>query len=76
MRASAAKKLVLLYPRRHRPGDNAPIQEVGSSAVFETIRVGDMEIVGMEVECRRLSRTGGFRAFTRELSSAVVRQGG
>jgi len=72
MRASQAKKLVLLYPRRHRAPDDGPPPLVGTTAKFETVEVGDLQIVGMEVECRGLSGRNGYRTFTRELSSAIL----
>lgn len=71
MRASGAKKLLLLYPRRHRGGANPPAV-LGSATTFETIQVDALEIVGMEVECRGLSAKDGFRTFSRNLAAAVA----
>lgn len=71
MRASGAKKLLLLYPRRHR-GEHNPPAVLGSATTFEAIKVDALEIVGMEVECRGLSAKDGFRTFSRNLAAAVA----
>jgi hypothetical protein len=71
MRAAGAMKLILLYPRRDRPSENQPPTVLGSATLFETIKVEDLEIVGMEVECRGLSAKDGFQSFSRNLALAV-----
>lgn len=71
MRAARAAKLLLLYPRRHRMDDEQPPVALGSATTFEAIKVDELEIVGMEVECRGLSMKDGFRTFSRNLASAV-----
>lgn len=61
---------VLLYPRLADPGGNQ--LECGACEVFDRVWVGDVEIVGVEVEVRGIGAPGGYDSFSRQLASAVA----
>lgn len=62
--ATAAKqtRVLLLYP--HTPkNDSVPL--TGTTTIFETIAVGDVRVIGAEIEVRGISRRGGLRSLVR-----------
>ncbi|MFD3443115.1 hypothetical protein ACFDTO_00745 [Microbacteriaceae bacterium 4G12] len=68
LRATACREAVLLYPRR--ASDGAP-QSPGTATVFELVEVGSERVTGMLVECRGISGSGGYEAFSRTLATAL-----
>jgi len=67
-KASGCNRIVLAYPAL--PIDKP--QDVGSCTVFEKIDVDDTEIVGIHVESRRISETGGLRAFAKNMAAGIT----
>jgi len=68
--ASATKhrQIVLLYPAVPR---EEGVGEIGTTVIFERVVVEDIEIVGMEVEVRGISRTGGLLEFSKKLAASM-----
>jgi hypothetical protein len=69
MEASGAARVVLLYPQPFDPSRAA--QSPGTTVHVETISIGGREVVGLEVECRGLSASGGLLQFAANLASGV-----
>jgi 5-methylcytosine-specific restriction endonuclease McrBC regulatory subunit McrC len=69
--ATAAKrqKVVLLFPAIARQGDVAPA--TGTTTLFETIQVGTVTVLGMEVEVRGIAGRGALRLFANGIFTAV-----
>jgi 5-methylcytosine-specific restriction endonuclease McrBC regulatory subunit McrC len=59
--------VALAYPAQ--PGD-AP-QPVGTCTVFESIQVDAVQIIGLQVECRGVSKAGGLRLFSSNFGAGV-----
>lgn len=64
-RAANVRQVLLVYPRQ----SSQARLPVGDTAVFDRIDVDDRTIVGVEVECRSLGGTGGFRQFASKLAA-------
>ncbi len=67
-RATGCDFVALAYPAQ--PAD-AP-QHVGTCTVFERVVVGTVQIVGIQLESRLISRTGGLRVFASNMASGIV----
>jgi 5-methylcytosine-specific restriction enzyme subunit McrC len=68
--ATATKQnlVVLLYPAV--PADSvAPV--VGQTKEFERISVGEVQVIGLEIEVRGISASGAFGQFKKRLADAV-----
>lgn len=59
--------VALAYPAQ--PG-NAP-QPVGTCAVFERVVVDAVQIVGIQIESRMISKTGALRAFATNMATGI-----
>lgn len=69
--ASATKKrqIVLLYPAVARDvGD----PETGRTVIFERVVIGDVIVLGMEIEVRGISRRGALRSFGDTLVASLT----
>ena len=66
-KASTCNLVVLAYPAL--PGETQ--QAVGTCAVFEKVRVDAVQIVGIQVESRFISKTGALRTFASNMASGV-----
>ena len=71
LQATATNKAVLLYPLPTAAGTQPP----GTTAEFERASVGNHEIVGVSVNARGISETGGFRLFSQNLCATLRRLG-
>lgn len=67
-KATGCNLLALVYPAQ--PGD-AP-QPVGTCIVFEKAVVDSVQIVGIEIESRLISRTGALKAFAANMAIGVA----
>ncbi|MDF3098930.1 McrC family protein [Burkholderia semiarida] len=67
-RATGCDFVALAYPAQ--PAD-APLP-VGTCTVFERVVVGTVQIVGIQLESRLISRTGGLRVFASNMASGIV----
>jgi 5-methylcytosine-specific restriction enzyme subunit McrC len=63
LEGAGAKRILLIYPRVPR---GRQLLAPGTCEVFEKVTVGDRTILGLEVECRRISHVG-FQAFSETL---------
>lgn len=70
MEAAECNRIVLVYPATSRPSRRDP----GTTMEFETCRVGERHVVGIEVEVRGISRRGGFRTFATNLGRELQAQ--
>jgi hypothetical protein len=70
MRAAGCDLAILLYPR---PASEGLPQPVGTCTQFDLVEVASQRIIALAVECRGISGTGGFFAFSATLASAVGR---
>lgn len=66
-RATDCNLVVLAYPARP---DNKP-QTVGTCTVFEKVKVDAVQIVGIQVEIRQISKSGALRMFAANIAIGV-----
>lgn len=66
-RATGCNSILLAYPAQP---DGAP-QPVGNCTVFERIEVGAVQIVGVQIESRGISRAGALRLFAVNVASSL-----
>lgn len=66
-RATDCHLVVLAYPARP---DNKP-QTVGTCTVFEKVKVDAVQIVGIQVEIRQISKSGALRMFAANIAIGV-----
>lgn len=66
-RATGCNLVVLAYPAQP---DNKP-QTVGTCTVFETVLVGTVQIVGIQIETRQISKAGALRTFAANIAIGV-----
>lgn len=66
-KATECNLVALAYPAQ--PGDSP--QSVGTCTVFERIQVEAVQIVGLQIECRGVSKAGGLRLFSSNFSAGV-----
>lgn len=66
-KATECNLVALAYPAQ--PGDSP--QSVGTCTVFERIQVDAVQIVGLQIECRGVSKVGGLRAFSSNFSAGL-----
>ncbi|MDP9896661.1 5-methylcytosine-specific restriction endonuclease McrBC regulatory subunit McrC [Variovorax boronicumulans] len=66
-RATTCNLVVLAYPAL--PG-NKP-KPVGTCTVFEKVQVDAVQIVGVQIESRLISKTGALRAFAANMAAGV-----
>jgi 5-methylcytosine-specific restriction enzyme subunit McrC len=67
-RATGCNLVVLAYPAQ----PNEPTRPVGTCAIFERALVGDINIVGVEVEGRFISRKGALKEFSVNLATCIA----
>ena len=65
--ATKCNNVVLAYPAT--PKDK-PLP-IGTCTVFERIHVDSVEIVGIQVECRKISKVAGLRSFSSNFETGV-----
>lgn len=66
-KATECNLVALAYPAQ--PGDSP--QSVGTCTVFERIQVDAVQILGLQIECRGVSKVGGLRAFSSNFSAGL-----
>lgn len=66
-KATECNLVALAYPAQ--PGDSP--QSVGTCTVFERIQVDTVQIIGLQIECRGVSKAGGLRLFSSNFSAGV-----
>ncbi|WP_226797685.1 McrC family protein [Cupriavidus necator] len=66
-KAAGCNLVVLAYPAQ--PGDKP--QPVGTCTVFEKVLVDAVQIVGVQIESRLISKTGALRTFAANLVAGV-----
>ena len=66
-KATECNLVALAYPAQ--PGDSP--QSVGTCTVFERIQVDAVQIIGLQIECRGVSKAGGLRLFSSNFSAGV-----
>ncbi len=66
--ATNKRQVVLLYPAVARGASTSP---VGTIRTFEKVTVGEVVVLGMEVEVRGISRLGALRCFADRLAAAL-----
>lgn len=62
-RATGCNYVVLAYPA----SPSSPPSEPGSCAVFECVDVGEVRIIGIQVEVRGIAKRGALRTFSKAL---------
>lgn len=67
-RATRCSQVVLAYPAQ----STSARQPVGTCAQFEVVEVGEVRIVGIQIEVRHISRSGALRAFAARLADDVA----
>lgn len=67
-RATGCDLVVLAYPAQ--PGDAR--QPVGTCTTFEKVRVDAVNIVGVQIESRLISKSGALRAFSANLAIGIA----
>jgi len=67
-RATGCNLVALAYPAR--PG--ASPQPVGTCTIFEKAVVGTVQIVGIQIESRLISKTGALRVFAANMASGLA----
>lgn len=68
-RASNCRIVVLAYPDRPV---GAPLP-VGTCRPFETVKIGDLTIIGVQVEIRRISQSGALGQFSANFKNGIER---
>lgn len=66
-RATGCNLVMLAYPARP---DNVP-QPVGTCTVFEKALIGEVQIVGAQIESRMISKAGALRRFSVNLAAGI-----
>lgn len=66
-KATECNLVALAYPSQL----GNTLQPVGTCAVFEKIIVGSVQIVGIQLESRLISKTGGLRMFADNMASGI-----
>lgn len=66
-RATGCERVVLAYPAQ----PDRAAQPAGSCSVFERVQVETVQIIGMQVECRGISRAGGLQLFAAHLRTGL-----
>ncbi|OHW41185.1 restriction endonuclease [Pseudomonas sp. 06C 126] len=66
--ATRCNLVALAYPAQP---DNAP-QPVGTCTIFEKVVVGAVQIVGIQIESRLISRPGALKMFAANMASGVA----
>lgn len=64
--ATGQQRVTLLYPR---PTDGGAVLPAGSVEVFDEVTVGDRIVAGATIECRGISKSGGFLSFAKGFAS-------
>jgi hypothetical protein len=67
-RATACNHIVLAYPAL----PTALVSSVGTCVAFERVQIDEVQIVGMQIECRGISKAGALREFSRNLAEGVL----
>ncbi|GAA3977348.1 5-methylcytosine restriction system specificity protein McrC [Allohahella marinimesophila] len=67
-KATGCNLVALAYPAQ--PGND--LQPVGTCTVFEKALVDAVQIVGIQIESRRVSRVGGLRIFAANMAAGVT----
>lgn len=68
-RATGCNLVALAYPAQP---DTVP-QPVGACMVFEKVVVDSVQIVGIQIESRLISKTGALRAFASNMAAGLVK---
>lgn len=66
--ATACNRVILAYPAQ----PSSQLRAVGSCTVFEKIQVGTVEIVGVQVESRFISKSGALRVFATNMAAGIT----
>jgi hypothetical protein len=66
-RATGCNHVVLAYPAQA----NDKLLNIGACTVFERVQVEAVQIVGIQIESRFISKTGALRAFAANFASGV-----
>lgn len=67
-KATGCNLVALAYPAQP---DNAPLP-VGTCTIFEKVVVGTVQIVGIQIESRQISRTGALRVFAANMAAGLA----
>lgn len=65
--ATGCKRIILLYPRT----ENDPSTDIGKLTIFNSISVGDVQIIGAKVEMAGIANIGGLKAFVNTLGLEI-----
>lgn len=66
-RAAECNLLVLVYPAK----PDGRTQPVGTCTVFERVQVGVIQIVGVQIETRGISKAGALQSFSSHLKHSI-----
>ncbi len=66
-RAADKRHVVLAYPAL----PNGPAGPVGTCTAFERIEIGDLRIIGVQIEARGISSAGGLRSFASKIAMQI-----
>ncbi|MBX9405953.1 McrC family protein [Pseudomonas baetica] len=66
-KAATCNRVVLAYPAL----PSSKLHAVGTCATFETIQIDAVQIVGVQIESRHISKTGGLKEFALNLAKGV-----
>ena len=66
-KASTCNQVVLAFPAL----PTSPPKPIGSCIVFEKIQVDAVQIVGIQIECRRISKSGALKEFASNVKQGI-----
>lgn len=69
--ASGIELVILAYPKLSLPA-NPAVTALGLVEMFETATVGNVRIVGVEIDCRGISRRGGLKEFSQRYAESIL----
>lgn len=67
-KATGCNQVALAYPTQV----NNALQPVGTCTVFERVTVDGVQIVGIQIEIRQISKTGALRLFAKNMALGVT----
>jgi 5-methylcytosine-specific restriction endonuclease McrBC regulatory subunit McrC len=68
LEATGCSRAILVYPRDSDSATPCP----GSASVFEHVRIGSKELLGVHLELSGISTTGGYRQFVQNFGSSIA----
>ena len=66
--ATNCNQVVLAYPAQ----SNNPLTAVGTCNIFEKVKIGAVNIIGIQIECRLISARNGLRLFSSNMAKGIT----